>query len=127
MNKTDSSSLPLLGIAARGSSLTFAGTLVDKGLFFIIRVVVSHLFGATYFGLLAIGMMVSDFTQIFASMGLPKGGMRFVSVAIGSKDLTRVPGIFGTALLLPFFISVILSGILFFCSETLSNMWFHNA
>lgn len=116
----------LLGIAARGSLLTFIGTLVDKGFSFIIRVIVAHFFGAAYFGILVIGMMVSEFTLIFASIGLPRGGMRFLSVAIGSKNLTEIPKIFGTALLVPFFISLILSLALFLLSDTLSIAWFHN-
>ena len=127
MNKTDSSSHSLLGIAARGSFLTFTGTLIDKGLFFIIRIIIARFFGATYFGLLVIGMLVSEFTQILASIGLPKGGMRFISFAIGSKDYGRIPKIFGTALAVPFLMSIVLSFVLFLFSEILSNRWFHNA
>jgi len=116
-----------LRTVAKGSLLTFGGTIVGRGLSFLIRVIVTRVFGAKYFGVLVIGTMVSEFTRTFASMGLPRGGMRFVSVAIGSNKLDRLPGIFGTAILIPVFFSLPLSVIIFYLSEIISNSWFKTA
>lgn len=116
-----------LRTVAKGSLLTFGGTIVGRGLFFLTRVIVTRVFGAKYFGLLVIGNMVCEFTRTFASMGLPRGGMRFVSVTIGSNKLDRLPGIFGTAILIPVFFSLPLSVIIFYLSEIISNSWFKTA
>ena len=120
------SSHSLLKRAAKGSLLSLFGILVGRGALFIIRVIVTRLFGATCFGLLMIGSMVTEFTRVLASIGLPRGGMRFVSVSIGSKRYDRLPGIFGTAILVPFFFSLFLSFLVYVLSKTISTTWFQN-
>lgn len=120
-------SLSLLGIAAKGSIVTLLGTLAGKGLLFFFRVMVTRIFGAKYFGLLVLGMMVSEFARIFASIGLPRGGMRFVSMTLGSQKPEKLPAIFATAFLIPFLISIVMSGFLFGFAKTIALSWFKNA
>ncbi len=117
----------LLETAARGSALTFCGTIVEKILFLGIRVAVVRLFGAGYFGLLVLGTMVTEVSRIFASIGLPRGGMRFLSVSIGAGKLERLPGIFGTAMVIPFFGSILFASLLMGTSGFIAQHVFNNA
>ena len=115
-----------LNVAAVGSILSFVGTLLGRGLSFVIRVVITRIFGAKYFGLLAIGIMVSEMARIVGSVGLPKGGMRFTSLSIGEKKLEKLPPILGTSALVPLCLSVALSGAILLLADKISVGWFHN-
>lgn len=125
MNKARSTS-SLLGTAARGSILSFSGTLAGKVLFFLTRVIITRMFGEQYFGFLMIGLLVSELSRIVASIGLPKGGMRFLSVAVGRSESEQFPFIFGTAILIPFFLSIAISALLFSLAGFISVAWFDN-
>ncbi|MFQ5441891.1 MAG: flippase [Thermodesulfobacteriota bacterium] len=117
----------LLETAARGSALTFCGTVAEKILFLAVRVAVVRLFGARYFGLLILGTMVTEVSRIFASIGLPRGGMRFLSLSIGAGKLEKLPGVFGTALLIPLAGSILFASILTGTSSFIAQHIFKNA
>ncbi len=114
----------LLGVAARGTLVTFAGTLVGKMLSFLFRVLVTRLFGEVFFGILMICVMVVEFARTFAIIGLAKGGMRFLSVALGQGRLESLPQLFGIVFLLPFFLGLVFYWALFAGADLLAEAWF---
>lgn len=124
MNVNDKQS-DLLKTAAKGSTVTFAGVIAGQGLFFLIRVLISRLFGAQYLGLLVIGLTITKFIRITSSIGLGRGGMRFISLAIGSHRVDRLYGIIGTSLIIPLFPSVVMSAMLFLFADEVAVMWFN--
>jgi len=114
----------LLKKVAKGSVITFSGFVVGKSLFFCIQLMIVHLFGARYFGLFVAGITVVEFSRIAASLGLPKGGMRFLSLALGSNTVDKLYGILGTTLFIPAATSTVTGIALFFFSSEIALLWF---
>lgn len=104
----------LLKKVAKGSAITFSGFIVGKCLFFCIQLMIVHLFDSRYFGLFVAGATVVEFARIIASIGLPKGGMRFVSLVLGKRTVDKLYGVIGTALVIPAVTSTAMGIILFF-------------
>ena len=114
----------LLGVAARGALVTFGGTLVGKMLSFLIRVLVTRLFGEAFFGILMICLMVGEFARTFSVIGLAKGGMRFLSLTLGQGRFEYLPRVFGTIFVPSFILSLLFSTALFFGADLVAEAWF---
>lgn len=120
------SSTELLGVAARGSLFTLMGTLVGKLLFFTIRVAITRLFGEKFLGMLMVCMMVTEITRITTSLGLPKGGMRFLSLHIGRDEVEKLPGVIRLSLVIPALVSLATGVGFYFAAPWLAAVWFNN-
>jgi O-antigen/teichoic acid export membrane protein len=114
----------LLKVIAKGSSLTVGGVVFGKATLFVFQVIITRLFGKNFFGLLVIGLAIVEFFRIFSSFGLPRGGMRFLSLATGADQREKYYGILGTSLFIPGLSSLIFGVILYFVSEKIALIWF---
>ncbi len=116
----------LLQKVARGSLITFVGIIIGKGLSFTIQVLITRIFGPKSFGQIVIGLTVIETLRVLASLGLPKGGMRFVSVSLGRNEPGNIIGIISTSICFPFIISVLIGAGVFLLAEKISLIWFHD-
>lgn len=117
---------PMLLIAAQGSVLTLTGTIAGKCLSFLLRFIVIRLLGAKWFGYYAIAMALVEFARIVASIGLPRGGMRFLAMALASDEKEKLPQVITTALVIPCLLSILCSLLLFLSADIVANFWFHD-
>ncbi len=112
----------LLSTIVNNSFLTLAGTVGGKLLFFLTQVVIVQIFGFRYFGLLIMGLRTTELTRIFSSIGMPKGGMRFLSMAVTSREKRgEIPGILFTCLCVPLAIGIPMATALYALSPMISN------
>jgi len=113
--------------AAKGSVLTLIGAISGKSLSFLLRFLVIRLLGATWFGYYAIAMAMIELVRTFASIGLPKGGMRLLAMALASGDKEQLPRIINTAVVIPVLLSIIGCLLLFGAADLVANLWFGDA
>jgi len=116
----------ILNNAAKGSVLGFAGSMIGKIFALVLQVYISRLFGPKFFGLFITCIITCQFFRIFGSLGMAKGGLHFIAVAIERKKFDSLPGIFLTV-----FIGSILSGILvgfalYLSAPFIATTWFND-
>lgn len=116
----------MLATAGKGSVLSLAGTFIGKALSLFLRFLIIRLLGAKDFGFFAIAMALIEFVRIIASIGLPRGGMRFLAKSLGSKNTDFLPKIMNTAILIPVLLSLACSGLFYLGAGTIATVWFHN-
>lgn len=115
----------MLVTAGKGSLVSLAGTFMGKALSLILRFLVIRLLGAKYFGFFAISMGLVAFVRIIVSIGLPRGGMRFLAKSLGSTNTKLLPQIINTAMMIPLILSLVGSGLFYLGADTIANFWFH--
>ena len=116
----------LMEKAAFGSLVTLSGVLLGSGLFFAFQVACTRLFGATYYGFLAVSLTTVELIRIACSLGMPRGGMRYLSVAIGAKHFYQISDIIAATLKIPFLICVGAGVLLYFTADEIAVWWFKN-
>jgi len=116
----------LLNIAAFESSRGFAGSLLGKILTLSLQVLVSRLFGPTYYGLFITSLIVCQLSQVVASLGLQKGGVRFFAIAYEKQQYKSLLDITGLSLILPLVLGFVMSGFVYLISPFLSSQVFNN-
>jgi hypothetical protein len=100
-NLTSPNESALLLKAAKGSFLSFFGTIVGKSLTLFLQVLVSRLYGPRYYGIFVTGLLVCQITQIISGLGLQKGGMRFLAIAHDQQDYKMMQDVIKTAVFFP--------------------------
>lgn len=90
---------PILATAATGSALGFVGAVGGRALALAFQILVSRLYGPTYFGLFVTGMLTCQILHVLASLGLQRGGMRFMSIAVERRDFDDCAHILKVAVL----------------------------
>lgn len=65
---------------AKNTGRTFFGVLIGKGLFILTQVIIARQLGVEAFGIYTLGFGVVWISGMVARMGLPMGGIRFISI-----------------------------------------------
>ena len=112
-NLTSPNESALLLKAAKGSFLSFFGTIVGKSLTLFLQVLVSRLYGPQYYGIFVTGLLVCHITQIISGLGLQKGGMRFLAIAHDQQDYKMMQDVIKTAVFLPLLSGICIGAILY--------------
>ncbi len=92
---------PLIVKAAAGLLTGLAGSVIGKSLAFLLQVMVSRSYGPGYYGLFVTGLLISHLMQIIASLGVQKGGMRFLAIAHENNDISAMARIFRFSIAVP--------------------------
>ncbi|MDO8785612.1 MAG: flippase [Syntrophales bacterium] len=111
---------------AFGSMVTLSGVLLGSGFLFAFQVACTRLFGPKYYGFLVISLTVVEFIRIACSLGMPRGGMRYLSVAIGAKHFHQISDIIAVTLTIPFLICAGAGVLLFISADEIAVWWFRN-
>ncbi|MFZ2446363.1 MAG: flippase [Syntrophobacteraceae bacterium] len=109
---------------AKGTGISFVGSIVGRGLFFVTQVVIARLLGVEIFGLFAIGFAAVKIGDIIASLGLNTGGMRFVSIFF-RQDAPRLKGVLNSSVALSLLNGLLLGAVLYLLSMPISVHIFH--
>lgn len=113
-----------LEVLAKGAGTTFIGKAIGSGLGFATQLLLARLLGSRLFGLYALGYALYDFAELFASLGLTSGAVRFASIHFGSGDHPRLKGVLQAAVSVPFVAGSILALLLFVFADRIAVDWF---
>jgi O-antigen/teichoic acid export membrane protein len=79
-----------MGQVSRQSAVFFAGTMFTAAAGYLFKIYVAHLLGAEGLGIYSLGMTVVGFFGVFATLGLPWAGSRFVAVYVARGEGDRL-------------------------------------
>ena len=79
-----------IGQVSRQSAVFFAGTMFTAAAGYLFKIYVAHLLGAEGLGIYSLGMTVVGFFGVFATLGLPWAGSRFVAVYVARGEGDRL-------------------------------------
>ncbi len=108
---------------AKGAGITFVGDFFGKGTNYISQVVIARLLGVEVFGLYALGLVIFNVAQTFATMGLAQGGLRYVSIYQATGDKDKVKGTIIQSLCIPFMLGSIIGLIGFFLADDIARIF----
>ncbi len=93
----------------------FAGTILAKFFGIAIQITISRMYGPRYFGMFVTGILLCQIMQVITTIGLQKGGMRFMSMAHTSGNYDKLTNVFYTGIFFPILTGIIM-GILLYLS-----------
>ncbi len=115
----------LIKKVARGGGIVFVGRILQKGLGFLLQVLLGRFLGTGVYGLYALGTNVINLAGQVSMLGFQNGVVRFVALYKGEEDPAKVKGTLIPALVLSTGFSVIVGIILFIFSGQIAGIIFH--
>ena len=111
---------------AKGTGIILIGTIIGMGLGLIGRVLLARFFTQAEYGIYSLALVLLSIFVAISLFGLQDGAARQIGCYRGKNDSLRVKGIIFSSIQIVLITSVILSLILFFASDVLSNKIFHD-
>lgn len=116
-----------LKLIAKSSVIVFVFYTLAKVLSYVYRVAIARNYGAEYYGLFSLAMMVAGWITVFAIFGLNDGLLRYISMFRGKKEQDKINYIFRKAFYLLLFTGLVGGMLLFISSSYIANNVFHNS
>lgn len=116
-----------LKLVVRSGFFIFITFLFSKVFFYLYRVVIARYLGVEAYGLFSIIGMLFPFFATIANLGLERGIIRFISHYEAKNKINRIKGIILDSIVIVIPASIILSIIIYFSSEKIAMVIFHNA
>ncbi len=117
---------PLIIKAAKGLLTGLVGAVIGKTLAFLLQVMVSRSYGPGYYGLFVTGLLISHIMQIIASLGIQKGGMRYLAIAHENNDISAMTRIFRFSVAVPLFFGILVAASCYFLAPFIAVKCFKN-
>lgn len=111
-------------LAAKGGGIAFVGNFFVYVFRFGFGIVMARMLGADLLGLYSLTLTVANIVSVVASLGMSSATARYIPVASGEKDESRLWGIIQAALGLPTLIGTVLAIGMFLLAEPLSSRLF---
>jgi O-antigen/teichoic acid export membrane protein len=111
--------------AAKGSGITFFGSLLEYAFRFAFSIVITRAIGAEQFGLYTLALTVASLVEVIASLGLPLGVTRFVPIFAQERDEAGLWGLLQSTAALAGTISLFMAGGVFALADPLAERLFH--
>jgi O-antigen/teichoic acid export membrane protein len=108
---------------AKGAGVSLIGSSVGKGLFFLSQVIIARILGVDVFGLYALGFAAVKICEIFARLGLHKGGMRFVSI-YKDDNPSKLKGVLVLSIGITLLNGILVGSVLYFSSDWIAQIIF---
>lgn len=126
-DKDSSINLSDISKVAKNAGISGIGEIIFTFLGYITSIIITRTVGPSIFGIFSIANIITWIAQVFSSMGLNEGLLRFAAFYKGKGDIQRLRGtiIFSTKVV--FFKSLFLTIILFCLSDLIANNLFHNS
>lgn len=127
----DNSSEPSKGVKqltkkiAKGGGIVFFGNIIQKGLGFLLQVLLGNFLGPSIYGLYSLGSSMIDVSGQASMLGLSNGIIRFIPVYKGEKAQSKIKGALISTLGFSTAFAVIISIILFILSDQIAVIIFH--
>jgi O-antigen/teichoic acid export membrane protein len=120
INSTDISRI------AKNAGISGIGEIVSNIFGYATSIVITRTVGPYIFGVFSLANIITWIAQVFSSIGLNEGLLRFVAFYKGKGDTPRVKGsiIFGTKVV--FSLSIFFAVVLFYLADLIGNKFFHN-
>jgi len=111
---------------AKGTGISFIGTVIGMFLGFINRVLLARFFTQAEYGIYSLALVLLNIFVTISLFGLQDGAARQIGYYRGKNDSLKVRGIIFSSIQIVFIASIILSILLFFVSDILSTKIFHD-
>lgn len=111
---------------AKGTGISFLGSIVGRGLLFFTQVAIVRLFGPEVFGLYILGLALVKFVEVASRFGLDTGSMKFVSI-YHRDDPARTRGTILSAVGMSFLIGMVMGVFLYLSANFFAEVLFHKA
>lgn len=95
--------------AATGLFTGLIGSFAGKSLVFLLQVLVSRIYGPAFFGLFVTALLVCHIMQVVSSLGVQKGGMRFLAIAHERDDRVAMLQIQRIAVIVPLIVGTLMA------------------
>ncbi len=115
-----------LKLLAKTSFIVFIWVAISKVLSYIYRITIARQFGPEIYGLFSLAVMVTLLFSVFATIGLTRGIVRYISLYRGKKDIDKIRYVFRVSSFFLLVTSIIAAVILFLLAEFISINIFHN-
>lgn len=112
--------------AAKGFISGLAGAFIGKALVFLLQVLVSRGYGPDRYGLFVTGLLTAFMVQTLSSLGVQKGGMRFLAVAHENADARAMVQIFIFSVSVPLLFGSLAGISLYFLAPLIAETCFSN-
>ena len=109
----------------KSTGFSFIALVISTGFKFLTQIVLAWMLGARVFGLYTLGMVIYQFGELIARLGLESGAVRYVSIHYGAEDNQKLKGILIQSLGLPFFSGIILGTLMFLGAEPIAQNVFN--
>lgn len=109
----------------KGAGISFIGQVLSTGLKYLTQASLAWIFGAESFGFYTLGLVIYQFCDLIARMGLELGAVRYVSIHQSSANLSKLKGVLISILCIPFILGCFLGITLFLCANTVAIDIFH--
>ena len=109
----------------KGAGLLFAGTFVIFLIKFISRIIISRYLGPSDYGLLSLGDAVLNIAILFATLGLPKGAVKYISNYLALNQQERIKGTIISVSKIVILLSIFISVLMILFSEYIAIGIFH--
>ncbi len=116
----------LVATAATGLLTGLAGSVAGKTLVFLLQVLVSRYYGPGYYGLFVTGLLTAHIMQTLSSLGVQKGGMRFLAVAHENNDISAMGSIFRFSVMVPIVGGIVVGVSCYFLAPFIAATCFRN-
>lgn len=120
------STFSLVSKAATGFLTGLLGSFTNKGLTFLLQVIVSRIYGPGYYGFFVTGLLIVHIMQTLSSLGVQKGGMRFLAIAHENADSVAMRSIFQFSVMVPLCFGLVVGISSYFLAPVIASSCFKN-
>ncbi len=111
---------------AKGAVFSFGGTFAGWIIEYLIRVLLARHLGSYGYGLISLSVAVIAVAGSIALVGMESGITRSIAYFIGKNDMARAKGTIYAGFKIVTFLSIILGFLVFFSTEKISTIFFHD-
>lgn len=104
----------------KGAGISFIGQVLSTGLKYLTQAALAWIYGAEAFGFYTLGLVIYQFCDLIARMGLELGAVRYVSIHHNSADSSKLKGVLLSILGLPLVLGFLLGITLFYSANTIA-------
>lgn len=113
-------------LLAKGAGLVFVGLVIGRLLGYLTRLVVARYLGPSGYGLLILGFSLFSIVSVVGLLGLQGGMIRFSSEFSGKNQKGKIRASVSYALKISILLSALMSVMLFFSADYISDSFFHS-
>jgi O-antigen/teichoic acid export membrane protein len=116
-----------LKLLVKSSLIVLIGIFLSKIFTYLYRIIIARYFGAEFYGVFSLAVIIFEWFVILASFGMGYGLVRYIPLYRGKKEFLKIKFIFKISTFLALFISLIISLFLFSLSEIISVNIFNDS
>ena len=111
---------------AKGTAISFAGTIVGLGLSFITTIVVVRHITQSEYGIYSLALTVVSIVALISLLGLEGGIARYIGYSKGKDDVRRISAVGSSSVKFVLMAAIPLALLLFFTSDLIAVNIFHS-